>query len=185
MKCCSACGEQKPLTDFYRDKNSKDGHIGVCKVCKYHKHKARYRENGAKWAAENRERMQELQRKWDEENRQRRIEIGREWRERNPGKSKEFCRDWAQRNKGRIAAHAAARRKRVKRATPAWADMLEIVDFYSARPEGHHVDHVIPLRGKLVSGLHVPENLQYLPGEMNMRKKNKFDPDVAKIIDRK
>lgn len=42
--------------------------------------------------------------------------------------------------------------------------------------EPWHVDHVIPLRGKKVSGLHVHTNLQLLPGVENVRKNNRFIP---------
>lgn len=59
--------------------------------------------------------------------------------------------------------------------TPAWADLEAIKTFYINCPIGYDVDHVIPLRGKLVSGLHVLENLQYLPSSVNRSKSNKFD----------
>lgn len=39
-----------------------------------------------------------------------------------------------------------------------------------------HVDHVLPLQGKLVSGLHVPTNLQVIPGAINISKANKYLP---------
>lgn len=60
------------------------------------------------------------------------------------------------------------------RQRPSWANMESIKAIYSNRPQGHHVDHIIPLRGKTVCGLHVENNLQYLPAEENMRKHNTF-----------
>ena len=57
---------------------------------------------------------------------------------------------------------------------PKWADLKAIEEFYRNRPEGYHVDHIIPLRGKNVSGLHVLNNLQYLPASENLSKNNKY-----------
>lgn len=58
---------------------------------------------------------------------------------------------------------------------PLWADPLAIANIYAGCPSGHHVDHDIPLRGRLVSGLHVETNLQYLLASVNHRKHNKFE----------
>lgn len=60
--------------------------------------------------------------------------------------------------------------------TPPWADMDAIRDIYRLRPEGLQVDHVVPLRGEIVSGLHVAENLQYLTKSDNCGKNNHFAP---------
>lgn len=62
---------------------------------------------------------------------------------------------------------------RAKRV-PSWYQKEEILDFYKNCPKGYHVDHIIPLKGKLVSGLHVIENLQYLSKEENLKKGNSY-----------
>lgn len=59
--------------------------------------------------------------------------------------------------------------------TPSWANLEAIAEIYNNRPEGYHVDHIIPLNGKNVCGLHVETNLQYLTVEENLSKKNKFN----------
>lgn len=59
---------------------------------------------------------------------------------------------------------------------PAWYILEKdlIADFYDNCPEGYHVDHIIPLQGELVSGLHTISNLQYLLAEDNIKKGNKY-----------
>lgn len=61
------------------------------------------------------------------------------------------------------------------RQRPKWADMNKIREIYVNRPEGYHVDHIVPLRGKYVCGFHVENNLQYLPAKENMRKHNTYE----------
>lgn len=63
---------------------------------------------------------------------------------------------------------------RVKERTPKWVDIEEVNSFYANRPDGFHVDHIIPLRGLVdgrpVSGLNVVWNLQYLSAKENQQK---------------
>lgn len=59
--------------------------------------------------------------------------------------------------------------------TPSWQQTEDIKAFYNACPDGMHVDHIVPLQGEKVSGLHVLENLQYLTAVDNISKNNKFE----------
>ena len=67
----------------------------------------------------------------------------------------------------------AKRRAAKLHQTPQWANLKAIEEFYKNCPKGYHVDHIVPLQGKNVSGLHVLENLQYLPASENIRKGNR------------
>lgn len=61
---------------------------------------------------------------------------------------------------------------------PTWSQTQDIIKIYESCPEGYHVDHELPLKGELVSGLHVKENLQYLTAEENIKKGNRIDLDA-------
>ena len=74
--------------------------------------------------------------------------------------------------------HNAMRRVALLRRIPAWADLEAIKEVYKACPNGYHVDHIIPLQGELVSGLHVKANLQYLRAGDNITKGNKYNPVI-------
>lgn len=78
-------------------------------------------------------------------------------------------------NPGYYRSLARLYKARRKKAQPAWlsADQKkEIFRIYAERPKGHEVDHIVPLRGKEVCGLHVPWNLQYLSKKDNCIKSN-------------
>lgn len=83
-----------------------------------------------------------------------------------------------------VRFHAAKRRTVKMQRTPAWADYEAIRAVYLRAQQitaetgvTHHVDHDIPLQGKMVSGLHVHNNLQILTGSENSRKHNRFHID--------
>jgi hypothetical protein len=81
------------------------------------------------------------------------------------------------RNSGKARADRAKRHATKLQATPKWItkeQLNEMWQFYSNCPEGYEVDHIVPLRGKQVKGLHIIWNLQYLPKEENRRKSNKI-----------
>ena len=70
--------------------------------------------------------------------------------------------------------YQAFRRSVKLRAIPKWSDLNKIKEIYKNCPKGYHVDHIIPLQGKNVCGLHIENNLQYLTAEQNIAKGNKL-----------
>lgn len=94
-------------------------------------------------------------------------------------------KDYRQKNKGLINAAVASRKKRIITAIPKWVGIDElwmITEVYSIATLrtkifgfSWHVDHIVPMQGKLVSGLHTISNLQVIPAIENLKKKNKFE----------
>jgi hypothetical protein len=81
-----------------------------------------------------------------------------------------------------VRFHANKRRAAKLKRTPSWADLEAMRGIYAeaarlTRDTGipHAVDHIYPLQGKLVSGLHVSGNLQILTASENSRKRNHFE----------
>lgn len=99
------------------------------------------------------------------------------WRKERPEENKKIKQRYYKKNLKKIVARNTKRKKHVKIATPKWADLKAIEVFYSNCPPGYHVDHIIPLKGKDVSGLHVLNNLQYLTAFENISKCNRIDLD--------
>jgi hypothetical protein len=160
----------------------KDGHSSRCKLCENSRRKrqrqanldnARARE--AQWREKNREKSRTYIREWKRENRDKVNQAERERRAANADRQRELRSQWNKENKDYWRYKNAERRARKLQATPKWADLDAIKKFYAACPDGYHVDHIIPLRGETVSGLHVLENLQYLPAAENQKKSNKLE----------
>lgn len=82
---------------------------------------------------------------------------------------------WGKQNPGLASYISTKRKKRIKQATPDWADLEAIRVFYEYRPDKMEVDHIVPISGETVCGLHIIENLQYLSRSANASKNNRFD----------
>lgn len=101
------------------------------------------------------------------------------WRALNHEKERARKAAWQKDNRGKYSAHQAKRRASKLKATPAWADLDAIKDVYlEAQYQRLTVDHIVPLRSKLVCGLHVLDNLQLLTMSENSRKRNRHWPDM-------
>lgn len=144
------------------------------------KNRERRRVAARAWAANNPERRRELDRKSYAANRDTRLAKARETYD--PVKNANECRRWRKENPAKALALSKKRKAALSQRIPPWADLEKIVKVYEeARSmtmlmdEPWHVDHVIPLRGRKVSGLHVHGNLQLLPGIENVKKRNNFE----------
>lgn len=104
---------------------------------------------------------------WGRKNRERKLAHSRKWKAANPAMCSAAC----------MRRHAAKLQR-----TPAWADDFLISCFYEEAATRtaetgvkHEVDHFYPLQGKLVSGLHVHENLRVITKAENAKKRNTFE----------
>lgn len=161
MRTCTRCGETKAFSAFPAVEGKATSH---CKKCK-----------------------NELTAKWYAANKERKLATNAAWRAANPEKAKAnqaaAMRRWQINHSDRAAHHSAKRRAAKIDATPVWADSGKIKEFYFAADflgmvtgDWYHVDHIVPLKGKTVCGLHNEFNLQVLPGVENMKKGNRTWP---------
>lgn len=97
----------------------------------------------------------------------------------NPVSAAKKSAEWRKANLAKDASMRARRRAERDRRTPSWANLDAIKEVYAkAQATGMEVDHIIPLRGRNVSGLHVEWNLQLLSRPDNIRKGNRYKVEV-------
>lgn len=172
MKICSACKTEKPLSNFSIRKASQDGYTSACKTCvslrrKSYESEKRYNKN---YYLANKEAS--FQRK----------EL---WYKANPDKKRIHRKNYRTNNLEKVRLSEYTKYLSRKTHIPTWLSEVqrqEIASIYSLRAEvelltgeRYHVDHIVPLQGKDVCGLHVPWNLQILPATLNLSKGNKFE----------
>lgn len=159
MKTCSNinCLAQNPqlLENFNKNKFNKDGLQHRCRNCQKTINSL-YRQN-------NEDKVREY--------RKDRYCI-------NKNKEAEYKRKYRLEKSFKHAGHEAKRRASKLKRTPKWLtseQLKRIEQFYKeAQETNQSVDHIVPLQGNIVSGLHVPWNLQILPLSENARKRNNF-----------
>lgn len=172
-KICKTCGGTFSLDSFTKVKQNSDGHSGSCKSCDNKKKVAtpeQARARYLRWKEKHPEKAGEYYAKIkdDPEYKQKRAERVKEYRQANPG--------W-------MSAHCANRRALRLQATAEWdQELTEFVNDEAHHLRGlrdavtgieWHVDHVVPLQGKHVCGLHVWNNFQVIPKKLNLQKLNR------------
>lgn len=85
----------------------------------------------------------------------------------NPERTKKAAKKWRDNNKDTLSFHRTKRRKQTSIVPLTEDEKLQLKLIYANRPEGYHVDHIVPLAK---GGKHHPDNLQYLPAIENLKK---------------
>ena len=145
---------------------------GTCVVC--------LAESKSRYYAENPEKRKQHNAIYYSKNADYIKSLNADWRTENADEMRAIRRSYYERNKGIYVSRSRARRAHIQQATPPWANMAAIGVIYCearrlAEQTGvpHDVDHIIPLRGANVCGLHVAENLRVLTATENRGKGNK------------
>lgn len=166
---------------YFTGKPCKDGHVTQryvsskeCVDCRAAKNTL-LKDKQKAWADVNRDHRNALARAMYQANAEAQRERSRMKWVHKKDKVKATNKAWADKNPGIWNHYQAKRRAALQQRTPCWADLEYIREFYKNCPEGHHVDHIVPLRGKSVCGFHSQHNLQYLPAAENQRKFNRLE----------
>jgi len=176
-KQCKNCKEFKDISNFKSRKDSKDKLGYLCNECEKIKSRI-YRKN-------NPEKCKGAVKRYSDkkENKDRRKIKDKIRRKENIEKDKKRIALWEKENPGKRISYVRRRQAAKLQRTPSWVtknQLKEMQGLYILAQELQwlseeplEVDHIVPLQGENVSGLHVPWNLQILPRSLNRAKSNK------------
>lgn len=199
LKFCNKCQTLKSIAEFGKDKGRHDGLTYKCLACRkvansmnaaiiqqqkrdhYARHRDLLLERKKRSYPEKAEAKREYGRLRYAGNRQLLLAKNKQYIEERPDYYKQFRLNHPDKVNGKENKRKAAKLQRI----PCWltADEFWMIEqayeicALRTKMTGieWHVDHVIPLQGKLVSGLHTPYNLQVIPAVINTAKGNKFE----------
>lgn len=161
------------------------------------KGKAAKKLDDAKYYAKNKAKIGAKQKVYNSNNKKSVVAKQQEWLVNNPdarkkhskayyNNNKDVCRErnkiWAKANPNKRREYLASYRAAKLKATPLWVDVEALSEVYSdcndlqwLSEEPLEVDHIVPLQGKNVCGLHIAENLQIITQSQNRAKGNKYN----------
>ena len=117
-RVCRKCGQEKPLSEFAKDKTRTLGHSYICKQCKY--------EQSRNWRAANPEKVREWSRKWRAANPEKVRTKKRKWRAANPEKVRTKKRKWREANLEKVREYDrkryAANPEKVRERSRKWRE---------------------------------------------------------------
>lgn len=144
------------------------------------------------WEKRDKEKTKKTQSEWINNNKDKVSANSKKSYNKNKEKGKPTRKKWEQENRGKRRAIVAKRRAIKIQATPKWLseeDFNKIESFYvlaanMTQKTGivHEVDHILPLNGNEISGLHYWTNLQILTAEQNRSKSNRIAPEIIGIF---
>lgn len=157
-KYCSRCRKLKNYIDFGINKTRKDGYNNQCKSC-YHEAYLK-RSAGSKRYTKFNGTKEEY--------------------------TKQYFKQHYKNNKAYYRNKCAVRERNLAKQTPKWCNKFFIEEFYDLAQRRTastgikwEVDHIVPLKSDLVSGLHVEHNLQVVPASWNRSKSNTWDCEIG------
>jgi len=180
------------LEHYYTSKPCKNGHLERrntnsrhCLGCLRDKSAEDRKVNpdrGKEYLSRNREVVLTKKRLFYKENRDRLLAENKLYRDANKERLSTYRTNYQKSNPAFHSFRSRTRDATKLRQTPFWSDLQKIKNLYEEASRisestgiKHHVDHIVPLRHKLVCGLHVPANLQIITAEENLKKGNKFE----------
>lgn len=179
---------------YFTGKPCKHGHVSYrrtdrrnCVECAK-LHNLRWKEKnpdyGKEWLSNNQERMKFLKKEWKINNKIHVSEYGRQYYFKNKETILAKGSEWSKSNRPKRNSYWSKYKAQKLKATPPWLTedhISQMQDMYwlakdceSVSGQKYHVDHIVPLQGENVCGLHVPWNLQVIPAELNLSKGNKL-----------
>jgi len=186
-KQCTKCKEIKGLIEFPKRADSKDGLRTICKPCTA-KGKSIYyithKEERNAYLLENKEKRDAYNIDYYSKNKEKVSEVNADYYKNHREERVEYKKAYVKLFPGKVNALNMKRHATKLRATPSWLTEYQLKQIEAIYVEAakltrdtgirHEVDHIIPLQGKTVTGLHVPWNLQILTKIENISKGNKL-----------